>query len=282
MVDIIDESECVGYVDEYSSWDSFVYYNRKKFEGLVEERDESTITIVNPPNYRGFKTILMFLRDKYGSRTSEYMLLEFGHNKFYADYKESGLSDLVKVIRLIDNTFYMEDVSIYNTSIMCRICSKEKNKVVLHLDKQSFAKMSKETDFLGIQQGKFALMCCIYAFNYMDLKKYIAFKSYHDIDGYLGMIKKDIDNDVYKCKEWVTRSVRVITQDIIGKWPSIKRCSEEGVINESTVAEFKTKIRVIDDAIKFIECNNGTIPIAICIDIDEYKKCRDEFERHFR
>ena len=280
-MEIVDKSECVGYVSEYSTWDSFVYHNRKYFEGLAEDRDESTMTIVNPPNYRGFKTILMFLRDRYGSREAEYMLLEFGHNKFYTDYLESGLLDLIKIVRLIDNTFYMEDVSIYNTSIMCRVGSKEKNKVVLHLNKQSFAKMSKETDFLGIQQGKYALMLCIYAFNYMDLKKYIAFKSYHDIDGYLGMIKKDIEDDVYRCKEWITRSVRIITQDIIGKWPSIKRCAEEGVVDESTVTEFRTKINVIDEAIKFIERNNGTIPIAICIDIDEYKKCRNEFERHF-
>lgn len=180
--------------DEYCKEQIEIFNKTSIFDPI-----NSTIKIGNIiPNWDEFDRMVTILKDEYGENEFGFVCAEYGYDRFYCMYKETGLSDTVKIIQDVNEVFKSELLRKFiNLDLTGSIVgSRGENNFCLHMSRRQKATINRTIKNFNGNESQFGLMSCILTFNWAKEKferlRTDKFKVYYQDNGYAKIIKDEI------------------------------------------------------------------------------------------
>ena len=134
-------------------WNTFVGEQEGVWRSR-EKKEETSVAIFNPPMLNVYKDIRNISIQRYGSRKSEYLLIEYGYDKFCELLDEYGLNDKFRLVRrikrLINTPYEIPEINLK----FYEVSDKQVKNVrfVYHMSSASLHKINSLSNNLGFSK----------------------------------------------------------------------------------------------------------------------------------
>lgn len=265
---------------EEKNWEEYIKYKKEKFEELLtQDNMDCSIVIRHIPGENEFYRLMDILKDEYGSRFTNFLIVDTGLTRFYYLCESSGLFDIARTIRLVDEKFHFENWKNFKIGIVPSIPKENMSSEFLWLNmnddvRSIIWKISKD---MNISQSDIGMIFCILTFNRAKKKfeEFIKddFETYYDDNGYYRSIKDGINNVATRGISLLINMLPKMLEDMD---------NDKNIINdhkniEELCQKFESKLLhkmvVADDVVSVIIKNSTLMPSGVSLDnIIEFKK----------
>lgn len=253
-------------------WNEYVEYKKEKFEELSTQNNmDSSIIIRRSENE--FHKLTTILKDKYGNRFADFLIVDTGLSRFYYLCKSSGLFDIMKAIKLMNERFRSEYLKNCKIEIVFSISDKNMSNgtFTLHMSDQVRSIIEELSRDINVNQSSLGLIFCILTFNRAkkNFEEIITdnFEIYYNDNGYYRFIKNEINDAARKGILLLANLLPEVLEDIRNDESIIKYHKEHG---EEIDQKFKDrliyKLAAADEVISVIVRNSALLPTSISLD----------------